>query len=99
MPINGGCRLGAAIAIGVIEIERGDAMLTEGARECSAAVHRFGGVISHSFIVVLRAGVGLGQQECDLRAGDRLRRLGGTELPGVWSELNSSFADASPHFS
>ena len=46
-------RLRAAVAIRAVEIEGGDAMLAEGAFECGAAVHRFGCVISHIFIVVL----------------------------------------------
>ena len=47
------CRLCAAVAICFLEIERGDAMLTEGACEGGAAIHRFSCVISHIFIVVL----------------------------------------------
>ena len=46
-------RLGAAVAIRVVEIEGGNAMLAEGAFECGAAIHRLGCVISHIFIVVL----------------------------------------------
>ena len=53
MLIDLGCGLRAAIAIRDVELEGGDAMLTEGAFECGAAIHRFGGVISHIFIVVL----------------------------------------------
>ena len=47
------CRLCAAVAIRVLEIERGDAMLTEGACEGGAAIHRSGCVISHILMVVL----------------------------------------------
>ena len=46
------CRL-PAVAIRVVEIEGGDAMFAESAFECGAAIHRFGCVISHIFIVVL----------------------------------------------
>jgi hypothetical protein len=46
-------RLSAAIAICAVEIEGGDAMLTEGALERGAAIHLFGCVISHISIVVL----------------------------------------------
>ena len=35
-----------------VEIEGGDAMLAVSAFECGAAIHRFGCVISHIFIVV-----------------------------------------------
>jgi hypothetical protein len=45
-------RLRAAVAIGAIDIEGGDAMLAEGAFECGA-VHRFGCVIPHVFTVAL----------------------------------------------
>ena len=61
MLIDGGCRLGAAVAVGVVEIESGDAMFAEGAGEGGAAVHRFGGVISHTFSVILLPAWGLGQ--------------------------------------
>jgi hypothetical protein len=48
------CRsLGAAVSDRAVEIQRVDAMLAERAFECGAAAHRFGGVISHIFIVVL----------------------------------------------
>jgi hypothetical protein len=53
MPIYRCCRLRAAVAIGAVEIECGDAMLAEGAFECGAAVHWLGSVISHIFIVAL----------------------------------------------
>jgi hypothetical protein len=53
MLINHCRRLRAAVAIGVIEIESSDTMLAKGAFERGAAVHRFGCVISHIFIVVL----------------------------------------------
>jgi len=61
MLINRCCRLRAAVAIRVVEIEGSDAMLAEGAFECGAAVHRFGCVISHIFIVVLTTCLGVGQ--------------------------------------
>jgi hypothetical protein len=63
-------RLRAAIAIRAAEIESRNAMLTEGAFECGTAIDRFGGVISHSFILVLSSGRRLGQWVCDLRAAD-----------------------------
>ena len=47
MLINHCRRLRAEVAIRVVEIESRDAMLAEGTFECGAAVHRFGGVISH----------------------------------------------------
>ena len=53
MLIYGRCRLRAAVAIGAVEIEGGDAMLAEDAFECGAAIHRFGCVISHTFSLVL----------------------------------------------
>jgi hypothetical protein len=43
------CRLCAAVAIRLLKIEGGDAMLAEGASEGGAAIHRFGCVISHIF--------------------------------------------------
>jgi hypothetical protein len=55
------CRLCAAVAIRVLEIEGGHAMLTEGACEGGAAIHRFGGVISHLFMVVLLTLSAMGQ--------------------------------------
>jgi hypothetical protein len=61
MLINHCRRLRAAVAIRVAKIESSDAMLTEGTFECSAAVHRFGCVISHIFIVVRQAVRRLGQ--------------------------------------
>lgn len=61
MLIDSGGGLGTAIAGGVGEVESGDAMFAEGAGECGTAVHLFGCVISHIFIVVLIGGGGLGQ--------------------------------------
>jgi hypothetical protein len=55
------CSLGAAVAILTAEIEGGDAMLAEGAFEHGTAVHRFGCVISHIFIVVLLTCTAFGQ--------------------------------------
>jgi hypothetical protein len=49
MLIDRRCRLRAAVAIGAVEIEGGDAMLAVGTFECVAAIHRFGCVISHIF--------------------------------------------------
>jgi len=46
--VDGGCRLSAAIAFGVIEVQSADGMLAEDALECNAAVQRFGGVIAHN---------------------------------------------------
>jgi hypothetical protein len=57
--IDGGCCLCTAVAAGVVEIERGDTMFAEGAGEEGAAVHRFGGVISHFSTLLLLAGAGL----------------------------------------
>ncbi len=53
MLIDHCCRLGSTVAIRAVEIEGGDAMLAESTCECGPAVHRFGSVISHTFIVVL----------------------------------------------
>jgi len=53
MLIDHGCRLRAAVAIRDVEIEGADTMLAEGTFEGRAAIHRFGCVISHIFIVVL----------------------------------------------
>jgi hypothetical protein len=53
MLIDHGCRLASTVAMRAVEIEGGDAMLAEGTCECGPAVHRFGSVISHIFIVVL----------------------------------------------
>ena len=64
MLIDYGCCLGAPIAVRDAEIEGGDAMLAEGAFERRTAIHRFGRVISHISIVVLRSpstGPGSGQ--------------------------------------
>ena len=55
------CRLGAAVATRAVEIEGGNAVLAEGAFECGAAIHRFGCVISHTFIVVLTTCKGFGR--------------------------------------
>jgi hypothetical protein len=50
--IHGSGRLGAAVAIIAVERESADGMLAENAFERYAAVHLFGGVVSHVFIVV-----------------------------------------------
>ncbi len=55
-------RLGATVSVQDVEIEGGDAMFAEGTCECDPAVHRFGGVISHIFIVVLLMVRGLGKR-------------------------------------
>jgi hypothetical protein len=90
MLVYGGCCLRPTIAINAAEIESVDAMLAEGARECSPAVYRFGRVISHRFILDLLAGKNLGQQ---------LRDLGAVPLFWVCEpELNRSIADAAPMF-
>lgn len=53
MLIHHCCRLRATVAIRAVEIEGGDAVLAVGAFECGAAIHWFGCVISHIWIVVL----------------------------------------------
>ena len=53
MLIDHGRRLSTTIALCAVEIQRGYAMLAESALEGGAAIHRFGCVISHIFIVVL----------------------------------------------
>jgi hypothetical protein len=60
--IDHGRRLRAAVAIHDVEIESGDAMPADGAFERGAAIHWFGCVISHIFIVVLFACPGLGNR-------------------------------------
>ena len=49
MLIDRRCRLRAAVAISVVEIEGGNAMLAVSTFERGAAIHRFGCVISHIF--------------------------------------------------
>lgn len=61
MLIDHRCRLRAAVALHAAEIQGGDAVIAEGALECGAAIHRFGRVMSHIFIVVLAARHGFGQ--------------------------------------
>jgi hypothetical protein len=41
-------RLGAAVAVGVVKLQRGGAMLTENACERGATIDLFGCVISHN---------------------------------------------------
>ena len=60
------CRLRAAVASRTVEIEGGDAMLAVSAFECGAAIHRFGCVISHIFIVVLIPVRALGNRRATL---------------------------------
>ena len=69
MLIDHGRRLGAAVAIHVVEIQRVDAMFAEGAFEYDATIHRLGCVISHVSSVVLSSAPGLGQKVCNLRVG------------------------------
>jgi len=71
-------RLGATVAIHAVEIEGGDAVLAEGTGECGPAVHRFGRVISHIFIVGLLGVWGLGNRCATLERTNRLRSLGHT---------------------
>ena len=85
MLIDGSCRLCAAVAIRVVEIEGGDAMFAEGAFECDAAVHRVGGVISHIFIVVFYLLRAVGQSACNLRECRMLSRP--WPIARGWSEL------------
>lgn len=61
MLIDRCCRLGAAVAIGGVEIQSSDAMLAKCALECSAAIQRFGCVISHVFNCSPSIGPVLGQ--------------------------------------
>ena len=49
-------RLGAAVADDAVEIQCGYGVLAQGALECRAAVHRFGGVVSHLPIIVPSCG-------------------------------------------
>lgn len=53
MLINHCRRLYAAVAVRVIEIESGDAMLAERTGKGGAAIYQFGCVISHVFILLL----------------------------------------------
>ena len=52
MLIHGRRRLGAAVALRVIEIHGGDRVLAENTVERNAAVHRLRGVVPHTFILV-----------------------------------------------
>jgi hypothetical protein len=52
MLIHYGRSLGSAVAAGAIEVSCVDGVLAENTFECCAAIHRFGRVISHIFIVV-----------------------------------------------
>jgi hypothetical protein len=77
------CRLSATVAVRAVEIEGGNAMLAESAFECGAAIHRFGCVISHIFIVDLLPARALGnrcatllQKTLSPPRNDRLRELG-----------------------
>lgn len=62
MLVDHRCRLRAPVSKGAVEIERSDTVLAKSALERGAAIHLFGCVISHTFIVVLptvwSAGVG-----------------------------------------
>jgi hypothetical protein len=49
MLIDRRCRVRSVIAVRPLKIESCDFMLTEGAFERRAAIHRFGRVISHIF--------------------------------------------------
>ena len=49
MLIDRCCRLRTAVAIHAFEIKGSHPVLAEGAFERGAAIHRFGGVISHIF--------------------------------------------------
>lgn len=49
MLIESGCRLGAAVAVSVAEIERANAVLAESAREGRTAIQWLSRVISHVF--------------------------------------------------
>jgi len=60
-------RLRSAVAVDDVEIASGDAMLAQGAFESSGAVHRFGCVISHLFILPPERVLDLGQEVCNLR--------------------------------
>jgi hypothetical protein len=53
MFINHCSGLGAAVAVRAVEVESGDGVFAERAFESSAAIQRFGCVISHFSIVVL----------------------------------------------
>jgi hypothetical protein len=60
--IDHGRGLRAAVAIHDVEIESADAVPAEGAFERGAAVHWFGCVISHIFIVALFTGAASGNR-------------------------------------
>ena len=64
--IDHGGRLSAAIALGTVKIQRGHAMLAEGAFEGGSAVDRFGGVVSHNLYSSPVASLPVGQEVCDL---------------------------------
>ncbi len=65
--VHHGCRLGAAVAVGVVKISGGDGVLTEGALEGYAAIRPIRGVVAHSFIVAPLRRHALGQGELALR--------------------------------
>ena len=67
VPVHGGCRLRAPVPGKTVEIQSGDAVFTQRALKGRAAVHRFGGVVSHVLIVVLPWGGNCGHQVSDLR--------------------------------
>ena len=67
VPVHGGCRLGAPVPGKTVEIQGGDAVLTQRALKGGAAVHRFGGVVSHVLSVVPPWGGNCGHQVSDLR--------------------------------
>jgi hypothetical protein len=50
MLIDSGSSLGAAVALGVVEIKRVDGKFADGAFKRDAAVQRLGGVIAHSLL-------------------------------------------------
>jgi hypothetical protein len=74
-------------------------MFAKGAGEGGAAIHRFRGVISHIFIVVLLADGDSGIRCATLGWKICCAGPGGTALPSARLELNASIADAAPHFS
>ena len=61
-------RLRAAVAVGAVEIESGDAMLAHGALKRGAAIDRLGCVVSQAPSVVLLPVWRRGQWVCNLRA-------------------------------
>jgi hypothetical protein len=83
-------RLGAAVATRAVEIHCVDAVLTERAFECSAAIHRFRCVKSH---LVLSVRIGFGHEQRPLNA----TAMSSIYTAWAWKEWSSYFKLHSPN--